>query len=375
MSDPISDRARSWIGGWRQVRPSLATGAAAAVVAFVSLALLWLALRLAGFDASLALGALWRGSFGNWYALTSSTFVRATPLVLTGLAVAVAFRAHVWNIGADGQLLIGAAVATAVGLAFGTAPAWVLLPLALVAGAVGGGCWAAIAALLRTRFGVLEVISTIMLNFVAVDLVGYLVRGPLQEPSHAYPQSNPIPAAMHLPMLIPGTRLHWGFVAGATAAVLLWWGMRSTAAGFRVRAIGANADAARVAGRIDVARTTTNVLLLSGALSGLAGAIEVCGVTFALYENISPGYGYTAIAVALLAGLDPLGVLGTGILFGGLEAGALSMQREASVPSVVVTAIEAALVLLLLALSRRGSATSIISRFAGARLPSAEEPS
>ena len=375
MSDPIPDREAVRTGGWRQRRPSLATGAAAAVVAVVSLALLWLALRLAGFDASLALGALWRGSFGNWYALTSSTLVRATPLVLTGLAVAVAFRAGVWNIGADGQLLVGAAVATAVGLALGTAPAWVLLPLALVAGAVGGGCWAGIAALLRTRFGVLEVISTIMLNFVALDLVGYLVRGPLQEPSHAYPQSNPISAAMHLPILIAGTRLHWGFVAAVAAAVLLWWGMRSTAAGFRVRAIGANADAARVAGRIDVARTTTNVLLLSGALSGLAGAIEVSGVTFALYENISPGYGYTAIAVALLAGLDPLAVLGTGILFGGLEAGALSMQREASVPSVVVTAVEAALVLVLLALSRRGGSTSIIGRFAGARPSSEEEAS
>ncbi|HKV50909.1 MAG TPA: ABC transporter permease [Gemmatimonadaceae bacterium] len=367
----MRDRLTALLGGWRQVRPSMATGAATAVMAVVSLALLGLALRLAGFDASLALGALWRGSFGNWYALTSSTLVRATPLVLTGLAVAVAFRAGVWNIGADGQLLIGAAVATGVGLSFGAAPTWVLLPLALLGGAVGGGCWAGIAALLRLRFGVLEVISTIMLNFVAVDLVGYLVRGPLQEPSHSYPQSNPIPAAMHLPILLPGTRLHWGFVAGIAAAVLLWWGMRSTAAGFRVRAIGANADAARVAGCIDVARTTTNVLFLSGALSGLAGAIEVSGVTFALYENISPGYGYTAIAVALLAGLDPLGVLGTGILFGALEAGALSMQREASVPFVVVTAVEAALVLLFLALSRRGRATSIIGRMAGTRVEEA----
>ena len=126
-------------------------------------------------------------------------------------------------------------------------------------------------------------------------------------------------------------------------------------------------------GRVDVARTTTNVLLLSGALAGLAGAVEVSGVTFALYENISPGYGYTAIAVALLAGLDSLGVLGTGILFGSLEAGALSMQREASVPSVVVTAVEAALVLLLLAISRRGSAAGIIARFAGARSPAQDD--
>ena len=176
-----------------------------------------------------------------------------------------------------------------------------------------------------------------------------------------------------MPILIPGTRLHAGFALAVAASLVLWWGMRSTAAGFRVRAIGANPDAARIAGRVDVARTTTNVLLLSGALAGLAGAVEVSGVTFALYENISPGYGYTAIAVALLAGLDSLGVLGTGILFGSLEAGALSMQREASVPSVVVTAVEAALVLLLLAISRRGSAAGIIARFAGARSPAQDD--
>lgn len=359
----------------RRLVSSVAGGSIAALVVVVSLALLWAALRLAGFDATLALGALWRGSFGNWYALTSSTLVRATPLVLTGLAVAIAFRAGVWNIGADGQLLAGAAVTTAAGLFWGHALGGAALPIALATGAIGGACWAGIAAILRTRFGVLEVISTIMLNFIALDVVGYLVRGPLQEPSHAYPQSYEIPARMHLPFLIPGTRLHWGFALGVVAAVILWWAMRSTAAGFRVRAIGANADAARVAGRVDVARTTTGVLLLSGALAGLAGAIEVTGVTYALYENVSPGYGYTAIAVALLAGLDPLGVLGTGILFGALEAGALSMQREASVPSVVVTAVEAALVLLLLGISRRSAAAGAIARFAGARAPASEDAS
>ncbi|HEU5478395.1 MAG TPA: ABC transporter permease, partial [Candidatus Tumulicola sp.] len=293
MSGP-SARADLLTSRRRRLGSSLTGGTIAAVVAALSLILLWIALRMAGFDATLAMGALWRGSFGAWYALTSSTLVRATPLILTGLAVAIAFRAGVWNIGADGQLLIGAALATAVGLAWGDALGWAALPIALIAGAAGGACWAGIAAVLRTRFGVLEVISTIMLNFVALDLVGYLVRGPLQEPSHAYPQSKPIPEHMDLPFLIPGTRLHWGFALGVAAAIVLWWAMRSTAAGFRVRAIGANADAAHIAGQIDVARTTTNVLLLSGALAGLAGAIEVSGVTYALYENLSPGYGYTA---------------------------------------------------------------------------------
>ncbi len=360
----------------RRIVGTLAGVAAATVVVCASLALLWLALLLAGLDATRALAALWNGSFGSGYALTSSTLVRATPLILTGLAVAVAFRAGVWNIGADGQLLIGAAAAAAVGLAWGGALGPAAIPLALAIGTLGGAAWAGIAAVLRTRFGVLEVISTIMLNFIALNLVGYLVRGPLQEPTHAYPQSSEIPTDMHLPAIVSGTRLHWGFVVAVAAAVALWWGLRSTAAGFRVRAVGANAEAARIAGQIDVPRTTTHVLLLSGALAGLAGAIELTGVTFALYENISPGYGYTAIAVALLAGLDSLGVIATGILFGALEAGALSMQREAAVPAVVVTVVEAALVLLLLALTRwRGGSTAILARFAGTNSAAPEDVS
>jgi simple sugar transport system permease protein len=213
---------------------------------------------------------------------------------------------------------------------------------------------------------VLEVISTIMLNFVAADLVGYLVRGPLQEPTHAYPQSQPIPSGAHLPLLLPGTRLHWGIVIAIVCAAALWWALRSTAAGFRVRAIGRNPEAARLAGRIDVERTASRVLLASGALAGLAGAIEITGVTYALYENISPGYGYTAIAVALLAGLDPLGVVATGVLFGALESGALAMQRQANVPAVAVSVVEAALVLVVLAAIRwRGGARGALSRFAG----------
>ena len=358
----------------RRLTGMLAAAGIAGLAAGGSIALLWLALRVAGLDATQALVALWSGSFGSWYAITSSTLVRATPLILTGLAVAVAFRAGVWNIGADGQLLIGAAAAATVGLFAGHTLGAAALPVALIVGSLGGAGWAAIAAFLRTRFGVLEVISTIMLNFIALDVVGYLVRGPLQEPTHAYPQSDAIPVRMHLPALFGGMRLHWGFILAVAAAVGLWWALRSTSAGFRVRAVGANVDAARMAGRIDVPRTTTRVLLVSGALAGLAGAIELTGVTFALYENISPGYGYTAIAVALLAGLDSLGVVVTGVLFGALEAGALSMQREAAVPAVVVTVVEAALVLLLLAIARwRGGTATLLGRFAGAGTTAPED--
>ena len=346
----------------------MAAVATVALVSIVALAALWVALRLAGLDATSALVALWNGSLGSSYALTSSTLVRATPLILTGLAVALAFRAGVWNIGAEGQLLAGAATAAAVGLFAAPVFGQLTVVVALLLGAVAGTLWAGIAAELRNRFGVLEVISTIMLNFVALYGVGYLVRGPLQEPTHVYPQSEPIPALARLPTLIEGARLHWGFVLALIAAPVTWWVLRHTAAGFRVRAVGENADAARMAGRVDVERTTMRVFLVSGALSGLAGAIELTGVTFALYENVSPGYGYTAIAVALLAGLHPIGVLATGLLFGALEAGALSMQREAAVPAVVVNVVEALLVLLILAVARWRGGSALLARLAGGRM-------
>jgi ABC-type uncharacterized transport system permease subunit len=160
-----------------------------------------------------ALRALFLGAFGSWYAFGSGTLVRATPLILTGLAVAIAFRAGVFNIGAEGQFLVGAAAATAVALSANTLPAIVLIPTLLVGGAVAGALWAWIAAALRQRFRVLEVISTIMLNFVALYLVSYLVRGPIQEPTHVYPQTAPIVAAAELPRFGALTRLHIGFAA------------------------------------------------------------------------------------------------------------------------------------------------------------------
>jgi simple sugar transport system permease protein len=190
-----------------------------------------------------------------------------------------------------------------------------------------------------------------MLNFVALNLVGFIVRGPLQEPTHAYPQSSTLPLDARLPRL-PGTRLHLGVAIAALAAVMLWVLMTRTAWGFRVRAVGANARAAAMAGMIDVQRTTLSAFLVSGALAGLAGGIEATGVTFALYEGISPGYGYTAIAVALLARLDPLLVMPSAFLFGALEAGATAMQRDAAVPAALVSVVEGSLVLLVLAAPR-----------------------
>ena len=325
---------------------------AVAVIA-AAVAALALLLTLSGYDASAALGALARGAVGSGYAFHSATLVRATPLVLTGLAVALAFRGGVLNIGGEGQLLAGAAAAAAVGVTWGAALGPLLAaPVALAAAALAGAAWAWPAAVLRRRFGVLEVISTIMLNFIAAHGVSYLVRGPLQEPTHVYPQTSSVAAAAQLPHIVPGTRLHAGFAIAVAAAALLWWAMRATAAGFRLRASGANPHAAASAGLIDVARTTSRAFLLSGALAGLAGGVEVTGVTYALYENLSPGYGYTAIAVALLARLDPALVVAGGVLFGALEAGAGAMQRDAGVPSVMVSVVEALIVLMLLAADR-----------------------
>jgi ABC-type uncharacterized transport system permease subunit len=320
-----------------------------AVTIVVSSALL---LEAGGYDASLALRALWNGSLGSSYALTSATLVRATPLILTGLAVALAFQAGVFNIGAEGQLLAGAAVSTVIGVKLSPVLGVLTLPAVLLAGALAGASWAGIAAWLRSRFRVLEVISTIMLNFVALHTVGFLVRGPLQEPLGIYPQSDTLPRLAQLPRLIPNTRLHWGVVVAVAAAALLWWVLRYTAAGFRLRASGANPNAARSAGLIDVGRVTATAFLMSGALAGLAGAVELSGVTFALYENISPGYGYTAIAVALLAQLNPLAVVGTGLFFGALEAGASAMQRDAGVPAAFVSVVEAVIVLAVIAFDR-----------------------
>jgi simple sugar transport system permease protein len=248
-------------------------------------------------------------------------------------------------------LLVGAAAASSVALArpLEGIPPFAVLVLALAAEAVGGALWAGVAAVLRARYGVLEVISTIMLNFVALHVVSYLVRGPLQEPTHVYPQSATIADAIRLP-LIPGAgRLHAGLLLAVVIVGVGGWMLRHTAAGFRLVATGESATAAASAGGIDVRATTMRAFMLSGALAGAAGGVELLGVTFALYENISPGYGYTAIAVALLARLDPWRVLATAVLFGALEAGASAMQRDASVPSTLVSVIEAALILAVVA--------------------------
>ena len=320
---------------------------AVATAAFVSgLAILAIGLAVAGFDPVLSLGALWRGGFGSWYAISSATLVRAIPLIILGLGVALAFRAGALNIGAEGQLYAGAIAATWMGLHVGGLPPLVAVPAVWLAAAVAGTLWIALPVLLRLRFGVLEVISTLLLNFVAEAVVSYAVTGPLQEAKRIYPQSDPIALAARLPVL-PGTRLHAGVLLALLLAVMLWWILTRTTWGFRVRAVGLGPGAAEISGRIASGRVIGVTLLWSGALAGLGGGVEISGVTYALFQNLSPGFGFTAIAVALLARLHPLGVIATGLLFGALEAGAQGMQREAGVPAVAVQVTEAVVILVL----------------------------
>lgn len=319
------------------------------VVAAVALGLGVLALGLAatGYDPGVAFKSMVQGAFGSWYAFTSATLLRSVPLILLGFGFALAFRGGALNIGMEGQFLAGAVAATFVGLHVGALPGAVAIPAIWLAAGVAGGLWIVVPVFLRIRFGVLEVISTLLLNFVAEALVSLMVQGPLQEAAGIYPQSDPIAMTGRLPLLT-GTRLHLGFlvaVAVAAAGAVLF---RRTLWGFQLKAVGAGPAAARISGGIRSDRLLAVALLGSGALAGLGGGIEVTGVTYALFQNLSPGYGFTAIAVALLARGHPIGIIGAGVLFGALEAGASAMQRDAGIPAVTVYMVEAAIILVVL---------------------------
>jgi simple sugar transport system permease protein len=293
-----------------------------------------------GADPVAAFRALAGGALGDGLAL-EATLVRSVPLVLCGLGVALAFRCGVWNIGGEGQIQVGALVATALATrALESAPGVLAVPVVLAGGTLAGALWAGIAAWLRVHRGVSEVLATLLLNFVAALGVAWAVQGPLQELSGGYPQSDAFPVGTRLGAL-PGThRLHAGVLLAALLAPALWVLLFRSAAGLRLRAVGLSPDAARYAG-ISPERETARVLLLSGALAGLAGALEVSGVTGRLFEGLASGYGFTAIAVALLARLHPLAALPSALFFAALASGSGAMQRSAAVPRVTVQIVEA----------------------------------
>jgi general nucleoside transport system permease protein len=331
--------------------------AVAAVI--LGLAALWLGLEAAGFGAEAGLLSLWTGAFGSWDAFTSATLVRAVPLILIGLGIAIAFRAGALNIGAEGQFYAGAIAATWVGLHVAELPPFAAITLVLVAAAIAGFAWVVVPVWLKLRYGVLEVISTLLLNFIALSLVSLMVQGPLQEPAGIYPQSDAIAEAARL-SLLPGSRLHAGLGIALAAALILWFIFARTLWGFRLRAVGLGPRAAEVSGKIDSQRIAAVALLLSGAVAGMAGGVEISGVSYALFQNLSPGYGFTGIAVALLGGLHPVGVVAAGILFGALQAGAGAMQRDAGIPAVAVNVVEGVIIIVaLLATAPRGGWTGL----------------
>jgi ABC-type uncharacterized transport system permease subunit len=318
----------------RENRFLVAAGAAAASIVF-------LALCGAAFGHSPRelLGILATGSVGSRFAL-EGTLLKSVPLLLTGLSVTLAFRAGVWNIGAEGQFIAGALAA------FIAAPYGVVA--AISASLIGGALWASIASLMRLWRNAPEVLTTILLNFIAVHLLGWAVNGPLQEASGKYPQSDATAAA--LPSL-GATELHAGLIVAVAVCIAAWLLLYRTTEGLRLRATGYNPSAAKHAG-INVDAQLVRAMALSGAIAGLAGGIELLGVTHRLFERFAAGYGYSGIAVALLAELHPLATLASSLFFGALTTGAGELQRAANISATVATFGQAIVILTLIAFGR-----------------------
>ena len=313
-----------------------------AVIAALLLCALFIA--LAGQNPLLAAGALVHGAIGSSSRLAES-LSKTVPLLMTGLSVVVAFRAGFFNIGAEGQFLIGALVSTALGTKFSMP-----LPVVLLGGAVAGAMWSALAGLLKTRRNAPEIITTIMLNYIALQLVAFAVQGPLQERAGTQPQSDELPLSAQLPALLRDTTLHAGLIIALLCVVACWWLLFRTERGFLMRATGANSVGAQAAGIAPEANMLYAVTL-SGALAGLGGAMEIAGAIKQLGQG-GFGYGYTAIAVALLADLNPLGVVPAALLFGMLNAGGGAMERTANVPAVTVSIVIGVIVCVVAALPR-----------------------
>ncbi len=302
------------------------------------------AMLVAGASPLAGFAALLTGSLRGPHEI-GETLLQTAALLFPALGVALAFRAGLFNIGAEGQLLLGGLAAGVIG-ALTAFPGWAEIPLLLLAGACAGGAWAAIAGFARARFGANEVIATLMLNVVATLLAGYLVAGPLKLPGAVSGETPPIATSAYLPVLIPQTRATLGILIAITLAGVMQVTIARTVFGYELRAVGANPEAARRAG-INVAQTTFLAMTFSGAIAGIGGAAFVLGVLHRFNTSLSPGYGFIGIAVALVGGLDPLRIVAAALVFGILQSGAIAMQAEAHVPRDVVTIIEGLLIVVL----------------------------
>ena len=293
----------------------------------------------AGVNPLAAYGQMLKGALGSRLSVTEM-LTRATPLILTGLAAAVAFRARLWNIGGEGQFFVGALVTAWIGHSLGL-PGPLGIAVLMVCGMAAGALLLAGPAFVKLRFGVDEVVTTLLLNFIVILFVGMMIEGPLRDPlAFGWPQSVPVDKAYRLPDLIAGTRLHVGLLVAIAAAGVVWLVLARTVFGVETRAAGLNARAAAFAG-ISLPRTIMGVALLSGALAGLAGSIEVMGVTGGVTTTMSPGFGYAGIVVAMLAALHPAGVVAAAVFVATVFVGADAMSRATGVPSFIADVIVA----------------------------------
>lgn len=357
--------------------PVLATLAALGVGAIM--------LQLLGANPFQAYRALLNGAFGNTNAL-ADTIVRATPLLLVALGICIAYRAGVINIGGEGQLVAGAILGTLVGLSFPEAPGIVIIPLGLIAGFIGGALWGGIPGVLKAYFNVNEILSTVMLNIIAVQGMNYLLRGPMIDPVQAQaasriPQTARLVQAFDLPRLVP-TRLHLGALIAVILAFVVYIFLWRTTAGYRIRAVGLNPEASRYAG-INVKRNIVLALLLSGAFAGLAGAIQVYGVHHRMFTDGSlAGFtgsaGFNGIVAALFGKLNPIGAIPASFVFGALIVGANSLQRAMQVPAALVTALNGLVVIFVVSsniFSSRLNRSRRIAESAAAKADAVQPPS
>jgi ABC-type uncharacterized transport system permease subunit len=312
-----------------------------------------------GINPLAAYNDLFQGALASTVGLTE-TIAKAVPICLTGLAAAVAFKSKFFNIGGEGQFYAGTIAATWLGLAIGGFPTAVGIPLLLAGGFIAGVAWIAFPAFLKFRLGVNEIFTTLMINFITVYFVGYLVAGPLLEPGGIQPESSILSTSLWLPALIPRTVLNAGVFVMIIFVLVVYWIMEKTTLGFKIKAVGANARAARYAG-ISVDRTIWEAIIISGGLAGVAGVLEVLGNVHRLLEGISPfpiGYGYIGIWVALVGRLHSVGVLVSSFLFAVLIIGGQTMSYRSGVPTAIVYVLQGLVVLFIIGggvLSKRES--------------------
>lgn len=340
--------ARPWIEGlqkaglsfWKRLSPPLVAIAAALIVCGVLMLFM-------NFNPLLAYQALFESAIGNKSAI-GTTIIKSLPLLITGLAVTIAYRAEIFNIGVEGQILVGGIFAVWVGTKVTGLPSFIHILLCMIAGMIGGMAYAWLPAWLKAKRGINEVIVTLLLNYMAALLLSWAVRGPLREPGQLYAKTAEVAETARLPILVPEMRLHPGIFIALILIALCYFFLWHTVPGFNIRFVGANQRAAEAAG-INVSKTMMTSFLISGSLAGLAGTLHIIGTEYRMLESFLSGFGYDAIAAALVGQLHPFGVLLGGFFFGALRSGSNGMQISLGIPSTLIYVIQALIILFVLA--------------------------